>query len=125
MTAFENYLIEQGFKRYRQVFEKGNWRLEEIYKGSVSTMWDLAFIYLKGDLKIIFGLGEKGKPPTLQSPRHFTVTWSGEDFIRRRLVNDDEMNRILMKYSPAEVLHAIENKTNLKIERVPYPKELA
>lgn len=80
----------------------GRWVYMLTNKHTISTLENIEHRYLKdGSPEIIFGLHEKGKPATLISPRP-----SG-------ILRDDEMNRILVKYSPAVILAAIETGKRL------------
>ena len=98
MTYFEEYLISQGYKRYRKIYEKRKWSyIEDKDRYYFSTMMTgcLDYRYIKGDIEIIFGLHEKDKPPTLEWPRPKGIT------------TDDEMNRILKNKTPKEVYNKI------------------
>lgn len=104
MSNFENYLIEQGFIRH--CFRKGKWVVYEGTHPYYSTMGDLVFGYIHSNTKetYTFGLHEYKKPPTLIYPRPIGV------------YTDDTMNRILLYYSPEEIITAIKTNFIYKIE---------
>ena len=99
MTAFEQYLIKQGFER--MVFKDGMYHHAEGYL--LSSLGNLDYRYIKDGKEICFGLHEKNKPSTLIYPRPF-IKSSDPDIYS---FSDDAMNRVLMKYSPEQVLNAI------------------
>ena len=103
MTAFEQYLIEQGFER--MTYKNGLFVSAKGYL--LSSMGDIDYRYIKGKKQIIFGLHEKNKPATLIYPRPF-IKSSDPDIYS---FSDDAMNRILMKYKPEQVLNAIFDRT--------------
>ncbi len=106
MTKFENYLIEQGFEKFQMNCK--TMKLEKAGKNHViSTMENLDYRYIKNDLTIVFGLSQKDKPTTLIYPR--------PNLKFNSFVNDDQMNRILWKYKPEEILDSIINGTSLKL----------
>jgi len=96
MTAFEQYLIEQGFER--MVFKVGELVAQKNYL--LSSMGDIDYRYIKEEKQIIFGLHEKDRPPTLIYPRPFIKSNDPNVYS----FSDDAMNRVLMKYTPEEVL---------------------
>ena len=101
MTSFEKHLIDKGFKRF--TLNTKTFKLEYANGYLLSSMVNLDYRYLKGNIMIIFGLSEKNKPPTLIYPRPIRDNYS-----------DDMMNRVLMKYSNNEILNAILNKKILE-----------
>lgn len=98
MTRFEEYLLDQGFKRMVRLHSG---EFLEGKKASYSSLENVIYWYLKNERRIIFGLNERHKPPTLIYPRpriksKEVPSWS-----------DDAMNRVLGKYEPEEILKAI------------------
>lgn len=99
MTAFEQYLFDKGFRPFKQVFFKQlSYEPLELNKiSSFSTMEPgrIENVWIKDDMKIFFGLSEKGKPPTLISPRPKGIYF------------DDDMNRLLKEKTPEEIFKLI------------------
>jgi hypothetical protein len=91
MDGFERYLIEQGFSVYH--YDCKERKLNEGYK-HLSTLVNLDNRYIKGNTKIIWGLNEVGKPPTLIYPKLFQT--------------DNEVNRYLQNKNFAELLKELE-----------------
>jgi hypothetical protein len=101
MTAFEEYLLEQGYQKFIKKLIKGAWVYIPADKHNLSTLVNIDHRYIKNGEEIIFGLHEKDKPPTLIWPRPLGV------------LLDDDMNRILLCYSPEVILDAIKNGREL------------
>jgi hypothetical protein len=118
MIAFENYLIEKGFDKFGWDAKKG-----EYYKPKahiISTMVNLGYIYIKGDLKIAVGLHEAHKPVTLINPRpRILIEKTVEDkVIKMYEYEDDAMNIILQKFSFDEIFEAMYNKEKLLYHKI-------
>ncbi len=102
MTAFEQYLISQGFERFE--FNAKLWKLEPAKGYLLSSMGNLDYRYIhyqNPKFQIIFGLHEKDRPATLIYPRPNIVSNDVNKF------SDDAMNRALAKYTPEQVFKAI------------------
>jgi hypothetical protein len=113
MIAFENYLIDKGFEKYAWNTNKA-----EYYKPKthiISTMVNICHIYIKGDLKIVVGLHEVGKPVTLVNPRpRILIEKIVEDkIIKMSEYEDDSMNIILQKFSFDEIFEAMYDKEKI------------
>tara|TARA_R110000823_G_scaffold236694_1_gene362312 strand:+ start:40 stop:342 length:303 start_codon:yes stop_codon:yes gene_type:complete len=97
MTGFEEYIISKG------------WVTKD--KGDYSSLGTIYKKYTKyGDIDIYFGLSEKGLPPTILSPRPLVL--EPNCFYAMR---DHDINRILNKNAPSEVLDIIRKKEYEKI----------
>jgi hypothetical protein len=110
MIAFENYLIDKGFEKYAWNTNKA-----EYYKPKthiISTMVNICHIYIKGDLKIVVGLHEVGKPVTLVNPRPRIIIEKIVDNKKTTITEyeDDAMNIVLQKFSFDEIFEAMYNK---------------
>lgn len=103
MTIFEKFLLDNGYKKH---FYNPKTKQNELTdKHIISTIVNLDHRYIKGDSIFYFGLHEKGKPPTLISPRpRISVRRNGiiED---ERM--DDSMNIVLSKENPLDIFNAI------------------
>lgn len=105
MTPLELYLIESGYTRYKPngVLAKDT--------DTYSTMGSVWFDYVLGDRSYRIGLHERGKPPTLISPR--------PNIVRGRMVMaelyDDNMNIVLARYTPKELIQLIESGETITI----------
>lgn len=101
MTHFEQYLKYTGFAPFKMTGCKYDKRvlepLSEKETGYFSTMVPgrISNIWVKDGKEVVFGLNEKGKPPTLCYPR--------PKGIRR----DDEMNKLLKELEPEEIFKMI------------------
>lgn len=103
MTAFEQYLISIGYKRYRNGKE-----VTDIKQYGFSTMepGGCTYEYLKdGATYIVFGLNEYKKPPTFCGPRKNIL---GQRFNDGELTEDDIINQLLKKHSPEEFYKMIQ-----------------
>lgn len=136
MTAFENMLIDKGYKKY--VFNCKTMKYELTDKHIISTMANLDHRYIHETDKVIlkkieqgesvmdddftwedrkgvicFGLHEKGKPPTLISPRpKISVIREREYGGKKQIVIenenfDDSMNLALSKEKPEQIFKAL------------------
>lgn len=93
------YLIGNGFKPYRAIYNKSTCKFEyepdkyglQYYSSTVPGMSDIRLI--KGEIEVIYGLHEVNKPPTLIYPSLG--------------VNDDEVNRVLIKQDVNEIYDKI------------------
>lgn len=127
----QDYLIKKGYIGYRAVFEKNNLVFKKNTMGYFSTMVNggLDIRYVKdSDFKnaIIYGLNERGKPPTLVYPRpkiylkkycevSKTTIWLSETM-------DDAMNYCLYKESFDDIFKAMFNKNIVFEYDLSYPK---
>ena len=68
----------------------------------VSTQSNIHIHYVKGNKRIIFGLSEKGKPPTLIYPRPRL-----KEYIQYSSYGDDAMNRVLASVSHDDLHEAL------------------
>lgn len=94
MTHFEQHLISVGFERFE--YDKKTKQLIPAIGYNLSSIGNLDYRFIKGDLQIVFGLHEKGKPPTLIYPRPEGIN------------SDDQMNRMLMEKQPNYILQMLE-----------------
>lgn len=106
MIAFERYLLENGYKKYRMDFSnKQNPTLEETNTSSYSTMGDIHYYYIhENDTEkeniITCGLNQKDNPATLIHPRpivrwekHYSCQYS--DKIMERILKDQPFDIVL------------------------------
>tara|TARA_R100001244_G_scaffold97404_1_gene72938 strand:- start:333 stop:851 length:519 start_codon:yes stop_codon:yes gene_type:complete len=122
-SSFEEYLLEIGYKPFEYNHNNKGWEYEPVKRYSISTMGHLDYTYIKGDRKIVFGLNEIKKPPTLKCPRPSMVdTEYVKEFAEKNNVDnfnwscvvsdfDDVMIKTLMNFSNKEVYEAIFDKT--------------
>ena len=117
MIALEQYLLDKGYLKL--LFDNDtNWFIQEKEgRHTISTMVNLYYWYvLPEDLedfnnrkfnKRMFkiGLNEYKKPPTLIYPRPFIQT--DEGYTEVRLIDDDQMNRILKDKTNEEVIELV------------------
>jgi len=114
MTPLELYLIQSGYTRYRSDGTVA--RDTDTY----STMGSVWFDYVLGDRSYRIGLHERGKPPTLISPRPYVVRkierpdavtyiWNNAE------LSDDTMNIVLSQYTPKELIQLIESGETITI----------
>lgn len=90
MSPLEEYLIELGYKRFRN----GKEVVGNDYSFSTMEKGGCTYEYMKdGFDTIIWGLSEWHKPPTLCSQRPF--------------IFDDDVNRFLKDKTPKEIYEAI------------------
>lgn len=122
MTAFEQYLSDNGYKPHKQILSGKRPNREFISVpitehecSSFTTMVDgrLDNEWILGDQKIYFGLNEQNKPPTLISPRP-TIKINKDGRVLSQ-IHDDAMNIVLKKCSPEEILTAINDKKVIEI----------
>lgn len=88
-TLFEKYLIDQGF-------------IPDSDKEYYSSVDHIQTIYKKDGIEFYFGLSEKGKPPTLIYPR--------PNLKCNSFVDDNDINRLLMKYDSETIFKACLDK---------------
>lgn len=98
MTRFEQYLLDQGFKRMIKTL---NYKFVDAKPDHYSSLENILYWYVKDDKYIIFGLNERHKPPTLICPRPRIKSKEIDPW------SDDAMNRVLAKYKPERVFEAI------------------
>lgn len=113
MTNFEQYLLDEGCSKH--IYNTKKMCLEKCDNNNhtISTMVNLDYRYLKGDDIFTFGLSEYGKPPTLIHPRpRMKIIRNGEVSFEK---NDDNMNFVLQKISPKEIIDAIKNETLIEL----------
>jgi hypothetical protein len=110
MTAFENLLLEKGYKKYS--FNCKTMKHVPVEKHNISSLVNLDHRYVLNedfDNVICFGLHEANKPPTLISPRpRIRVKRTKNDQVvieDERL--DDSMNVVLGKEDPEMVFNAL------------------
>lgn len=102
MIPFEKYLIENGWLKYKLIYETG--KLERTNETNLDTNHRLDYRYCHQDDKemvniICVGLNEWKHGPTVKWPRP------------PKIERDFEMDRILAKYSNEVILKAMFNKT--------------
>jgi len=141
MNKLINLLISKGYKKFRFITNKKGFKKEynpSIKDDTFSTMVDggLDIRYEKDDDIWIFGLHEKGYPPTLIYPRpnivfkikstedllllrnlgyHKWKKYKIKDFVLNAQSKDVFMQRALKRYTAQEILDAINNNTTLII----------
>jgi hypothetical protein len=113
--TFIEYIKTQGYELIP--LKKGR-------EGEFSTMGNLYNYYKKGDVKIAWGLGAYGKPPTLLKPIPYAriplelteyEKSVGAKYSAGWLDDDDFTNRILQSIGNEEMLKRIETN-NLKFD---------
>jgi len=102
MSAFEDYLISQGFQRMKRTSE-GFIPVGDNF--TFSTMTSLSVCYVKDGLVIVYGLNERGLPPTLIEPRPKFIK-EGNVF---RSYRDHDAHRWLANTPFDEILQEIKN----------------
>lgn len=116
MTTFEKYLIDNGYDMH--TYDLKNRTFVKAKNHFISTMTNISHSYIHKDDKehskyIVFGLREKGKPPTLIYPRpkirvkKFIDTDNGKLQVVIDQKNDDPMNICLSKETPETILKAM------------------
>lgn len=138
MTKFEIYLISKGYLKYRLNPKSMKYEISKVHL--ISTMRDIDYRYIHKDDKVLekinqgksvmdddftfedrkniicFGLCEKGKPPTLKSPRPKIRVKRFYDFNGEKRIEieterrDNSMNMVLMNEDPEEILKSLFNK---------------
>jgi hypothetical protein len=106
------YLVEdEGYKTFR--FIGGNYVPNSINDYSTMQEGGLDVIYIKGNKKIIYGLNEFKKPPTLISPRpKIKAVINGKEFDER---SDDAMNICLKEEKPENIYDAMFDTSKILI----------
>ena len=134
MTAFESYLMENGYRKF--AFNTNTFKWEETNKDNISSIFNLDYRYihksspliklidsgvsamdidnsLRKD-EIVFGLSEYGKPPTLTHPRPNIkvkrLCSEGEIYTSDQRI-DDNMNVVLQKIPFEQILKAMFDKS--------------
>ena len=110
MIAFENYLIEKGYIKFR--FDANDMKYKKADTHIISTMVNIGYIYIKDDIKIVVGLHEANKPVTLITPRpNILIEKIVDDkTITITQYEDDAMNIALQKFSFDEIFEAMYDK---------------
>lgn len=109
MIAFENYLIDKGFKKV------GNNTNEHV----ISTMVNLGYTYQLNNKKINIGLSEANKPVTIlyPRPRIYIEKIENETLYILDQQRDDAMNIVLQKVSFNEIFEAMfDTKKSIKLK---------
>lgn len=108
---FQEYLLNNGYKPFRKIYQNKQWIYTEIplngFSTSVSGGVDIRFI--KDENEIIWGLSERNKPPTLIYPRPNIIVKKKEESINH--VWDDAMNICLSKETPEQIFKAMYDKS--------------
>jgi len=79
-------------------------------KHVISTQTNCYNHYLKDDKIICFGLNEDKKPSTLCNPRPTIRIKRSENLLENTEFNDDNMNIVLQKFKPNQILVGCFNK---------------
>jgi len=111
MKNFIQYLEDTGYKPYRK-FKDGSLKLTIKNQFSTSVEGALCDFWIKNEdyqNPIVWGLSEKGKPPTLICPRP-QISYTKENTY---LIGafDDSMNICLQKEDPEDIYKALYNKS--------------
>lgn len=118
MTNFEEFLIEKGYVKY--VYNSKDKRYYKPKAHIISTMENICHIYIKDNKeeeKIVFGLSEKDKPPTLIYPRprirvKKLINFNNELIqITQNEQEDNSMNIVLSKINFEETFKAMYDKS--------------
>jgi len=111
MIAFERFLLENGWKKYRNDYKKGMHVETDTHE--LSTIGNLYHLYMHPDhqdVKIVIGLREKGHGPTLMSHReHFGCDYIDEKTRKWYDCSDTDIERVFEKLSNEEILSTILN----------------
>ena len=115
MTSFEQVLVNKGYKKY--IMNCKTMTYEPTDKHVISTMVNLDHRYIHPSIEgeICFGLHEKGRPPTLISPRPKIMIRRFKEVDGKQVIKlqdqsrDDAMNFVLGKESPEKILEALFN----------------
>lgn len=113
MIAFENYLIEKGYKKY--AWDSKTNKFYEPKNHIISTMVNLAHFYIKDDIRIAIGLHEKDKPVTLIYPRPNILIKKeiGDEIIFLTEQEDDAVNIVLSKIDFETIYKAMFDKSTV------------
>jgi hypothetical protein len=142
MNAFEKYLLDNNYIKFKSVFvsSKKEFVLKQTNEETFSTMGNLHYAYVKKNhltIKsedepiiltkdqinklpkiIFFGLNEVGKPPTLISPRPISPiksTCINGKITFEFYYGDDQINRVLQQVDFKDILDCVENDKILKL----------
>lgn len=99
--SLEQYLLNEGFIPHKLEKIKGGTQWVPVKQYYFSTMGSCWIRFQKDQEWFAIGLSEKDKPVTLINPRPI------------RVLCDDQMNRILLKYPPDQIIKAIREGTFL------------
>lgn len=115
--SFIEYIKSLGYKPHKVTIEKSGNKtarpVGDIAANDFSTVASppgLDTHWILGDKTIVWGLYEKGYPPTLISPRPKSVTIDGD----KHMNNYDDpttMDRLLNKYPPDVLYNALWDRT--------------
>lgn len=109
MTSFEQMLLNKGYLKYSN--NSTTKKLELDNSDSLSTMGILEYTYMHpaSGRKVVFGLSEKGKPPTLIYPRPRIYLFRDGGIITE--VRDNAVIVALQKFGDEYIYEAMFNKT--------------
>ena len=112
MSAFENFLVEQGYKIHAYDFKQQK-NIPFEGRPFFSTNGTLDYRYIKNGMPVfIYGLNEAGRGPTLISPR--PLAEHGGKAVR--LYGDALMGRMFERYTNKEIYEAALHKSALQID---------
>jgi hypothetical protein len=127
MTAFEKYLLDKGFKPYdRQFINNKCVDVPCDGESNFSSLGKLYNVWQKDGIEIKFGGSEKGKPPTLVSPRPNVIHKNaylddnGNVYDVILPIRDDDRMNIMLKEYPFDVIYESLIKREIFFD-IPYP----
>lgn len=109
MDSFERHLLENGYKAYSRDFKNGGMKEANKYYSSIDKIDNR---YVKDEdykNEIIYGLNERGNPPTLIYPRP-RIKINGEEY-NMIIGQDDSMNMCLSRESNEDIYKALFDRT--------------
>lgn len=113
MSPFEEYLISIGYKRFKYIPRKGYEECNETNSFySTMTPGGLDYRYLLNDHEIIYGLDERGKPPTIVWPNPFKQAKPlFED--NQIITPQDRIMRLIKEKTSEEIYKFITNENSI------------
>lgn len=111
MHDFEKHLLKNGFEQYRYCHRTKKLVKPESYE--LSSMSNTDYRYIRGDEVIIFGLNEKGMPPSIVYPRPSNIKDLGNGFVEYSHYRDSQMLELMHQLSNEDLLNKILTNFNI------------
>lgn len=105
MTSFEQMLLDKGYLKYSNNSKTKELELDNSDFFSTMGVLEYTYIYPTTKRKVVFGLSEKGKPPTLIYPRPKILLFRGGDLITE--IRDDAVNVALLTFDNEYIYKAM------------------
>jgi len=104
MTSFEQMLLDKGYLKYSNNPKTKELELDNSDFFSTMGVLEYTYIHPITKRKVVFGLSEKGKPPTLIYPRLNIMVFRKGELITE--VRDDAVNTALLKFDNEYIYNA-------------------